>query len=126
MSSATRAAFEVAAHDDGAHVTYLGPEECHLGSKESVKDTARVLGRMFDGIEDRGFSQHDVETLAAFTGVPVWNRLTAQWHPTQMLADMLTMRDHSAKPLTGVSYCCAQNRSHTIKAVMVATAGSGS
>ena len=97
-STRTRSAFEVAAHDQGAHVSYLGPGETQLGKKETVKDTARVLGRMYDGIEFRGFSQRDVETLAEFSGVPVWNGLTDQWHPTQMLADMLTMRDHAAKP----------------------------
>ena len=90
-STRTRSAFEVAAHDEGAHVTYLGPGESQLGHKESVKDTARVLGRMFDGIEYRGFAQESVEILGAFAGVPVWNGLTDTWHPTQMLADILTM-----------------------------------
>src|SRR5271165_5385042 len=80
-STRTRSAFEVAAHDQGAHVTYLGPEESHIGHKETMKDTARVLGRMFDGIEYRGFSQAGIETLGAFAGVPVWNGLTDQWHP---------------------------------------------
>src|SRR6202162_3871041 len=86
-STRTRSAFEVAAHDQGAHVTYLGPDESQFGYKESAKDTARVLGRMFDGIEYRGFSQSTVEELGRFAGVPVWNGLTDQWHPTQMLAD---------------------------------------
>ncbi len=104
-STRTRSAFEVAAHDEGGHVTYLGPGDAHLGRKESVKDTARVLGRMFDGIEYRGPSQDAVELLGAYAGVPVWNGLTDAWHPTQMLADVLTMRDHSAKPLTTVSCC---------------------
>ena len=104
-STRTRSAFEVAAHDEGAHVTYLGPDDSQLGRKESVKDTARVLGRMFDGIEYRGAAQETVETLGAFAGVPVWNGLTDDWHPTQMLADILTMRDHASKPLTEVSYC---------------------
>jgi ornithine carbamoyltransferase len=104
-STRTRAAFEVAAHDEGGHVTYLGPEDTHLGRKESVKDAARVLGRMFDGIEFRGFAQESVEILGAFAGVPVWNGLTDQWHPTQMLADILTMREHAGKPLDLVSYC---------------------
>lgn len=104
-STRTRSAFEVAAHDQGAHVTYLGPEESHIGHKETMKDTARVLGRMFDGIEYRGFSQDTVEVLAQFAGVPVWNGLTDQWHPTQMLADVLTMRDHSQKPLERVVLC---------------------
>ena len=101
-STRTRAAFEVAAHDQGGHVTYLGPDESHLGSGESVKDTARVLGRMYDGIEFRGFTQESVEILGKFAGVPVWNGLTDTWHPTQMLADMLTMRDHAGKPLDAV------------------------
>jgi len=104
-STRTRSAFEVAAHDEGARVTYLGPGDAHLGRKESVKDTARVLGRMFDGIEYRGSSHHAVELLAAHAGVPVWNGLTDDWHPTQMLADVLTMRDHCRKPLTAVSCC---------------------
>ena len=104
-STRTRCAFEVAAHDEGAHVTYLGPGESQLGTKESVKDTARVLGRMFDGIEYRGFSQEAVEQLAEYSGVPVWNGLTDTWHPTQALADMLTMADHAGKPLEQVSFC---------------------
>jgi ornithine carbamoyltransferase len=104
-STRTRCAFEVAAYDEGGHVTYLGPDGSQLGHKESVKDTARVLGRMFDGIEYRGSAQESVETLGAFAGVPVWNGLTDEWHPTQMLADILTMRDHAGKPLTEVSYC---------------------
>ena len=104
-STRTRAAFEVAAHDQGAHVTYLGPGETQIGQKESMRDTARVLGRMYDGIEFRGFAQASVETLAAYAGVPVWNGLTDQWHPTQMLADVLTMRDHARRPLDTVSYC---------------------
>lgn len=104
-STRTRSAFEVAVHDEGGHVTYLGPGDAHLGRKESVKDTARVLGRMFDGIEYRGFSQDAVELLGAHAGVPVWNGMTDAWHPTQMLADILTMRDHSDKPLATVSCC---------------------
>jgi ornithine carbamoyltransferase len=104
-STRTRSAFEVAAHDEGAHVTYLGPGESQLGRKESVKDTARVLGRMFDGIEYRGAAHSDVETLAAWAGVPVWNGLTDDWHPTQALADVLTMRDHAAGPLEAVTFC---------------------
>jgi ornithine carbamoyltransferase len=104
-STRTRAAFEVAAHDEGAHVTYIGPTESQLGRKESMKDTARVLGRMFDGIEYRGAAQQVVETLGAHAGVPVWNGLTDDWHPTQTLADILTMRDHIRKPLTEVAYC---------------------
>ncbi len=104
-STRTRSAFEVAAHDEGAHVTYLGPEDSQLGRKESMKDTARVLGRMFDGIGYRGAAQATVETLGAYAGVPVWNGLTDDWHPTQMLADIMTMRDHTSKPLARVSYC---------------------
>ena len=104
-STRTRAAFEVAAHDQGAHVSYLGPGETQLGRKESMEDTARVLGRMFDGIEYRGFGQDIVETLGRCAGVPVWNGLTDQWHPTQMLADILTFEEHCAKPLDQIAYC---------------------
>jgi ornithine carbamoyltransferase len=104
-STRTRAAFEVAAHDEGADVTYLGPGDAHLGRKESAKDTARVLGRMFDGIEYRGSSHDAVEVLSAYAGVPVWNGLTDASHPTQSLADVMTMRGHSAKPLPRVSCC---------------------
>ncbi|MFB4274895.1 MULTISPECIES: ornithine carbamoyltransferase [unclassified Nonomuraea] len=103
-STRTRCAFEVAAHDQGAHTTYLDPLGSQIGHKESVGDTARVLGRMFDGIEYRGSEQAHVEELAALSGVPVWNGLTDEWHPTQMLADMLTMREHSDRPLREVSY----------------------
>src|SRR4029077_19915752 len=103
-STRTRSAFEVAAHDEGGAVTYIGPGDSQLGRKESMKDTARVLGRMFDGIEYRGSGQEAVETLGAYAGVPVWNGLTDDWHPTQMLADVLTMRDHTSKPLPEVSY----------------------
>jgi ornithine carbamoyltransferase len=98
-STRTRCAFEVAAYDQGAHVTYLGPSGSQLGSKESLKDTARVLGRMYDGIEYRGFGQERVEQLAQYAGVPVWNGLTNEFHPTQILADLLTMMEHSDKPL---------------------------
>ncbi len=119
-STRTRAAFEVAAHDEGAHVTYLGPGDSQLGRKESVKDTARVLGRMFDGIEFRGFSQEAVETLGAWAGVPVWNGLTDTWHPTQMLADVLTMREHAAKPLSDVAYCyLGDGRNNTANSLLV-------
>ncbi|MGB7052223.1 MAG: ornithine carbamoyltransferase [Acidimicrobiales bacterium] len=119
-STRTRSAFEVAAHDQGAHVTYFGPDESQLGRKESMKDTARVLGRMFDGIEFRGFSQSEVETLAQYAGVPVWNGLTDQWHPTQMLADVLTMRDHSWRPLEQVSYCyLGDARNNTANSLLV-------
>jgi ornithine carbamoyltransferase len=104
-STRTRAAFEVAAHDEGAHVTYLGPGETHLGNKETVADVARVLGRMYDGIEYRGAAHETVEILGRYAGVPVWNGLTGTWHPTQMLADMLAMRDHCGKPLAGTCLC---------------------
>lgn len=103
-STRTRCAFEVAAHDQGAHVTYLEPTGSQMGHKETVKDTARVLGRMYDGIEYRGFGQAIVEELAKFAGVPVWNGLTNEWHPTQMLADVLTMTEHCSKPLERISY----------------------
>jgi ornithine carbamoyltransferase len=119
-STRTRSAFEVAAHDEGGHVTYLGPEESQLGSKESMKDTARVLGRMFDGIEYRGFSQESVEVLGEFAGVPVWNGLTDAWHPTQMLADMLTITDHCGKPLPQVSVCyLGDGRNNTARSLLV-------
>lgn len=101
-STRTRCAFEVAAYDQGANVTYLGPSGSHMGAKESMKDTARVLGRMYDGVQYRGFGQHIVETLAQYAGVPVWNGLTDQFHPTQVLADLLTMTEHSDKPLSAI------------------------
>ena len=119
-STRTRSAFEVAAHDEGAHVTYLGPDESQIGHKESIKDTARVLGRMFDGIEYRGYSQEAIETLGAFAGVPVWNGLTDSWHPTQMLADVLTMRDHARKSLNQVSCCyLGDGRNNTANSLLV-------
>jgi ornithine carbamoyltransferase len=104
-STRTRCSFEVAAYDQGAHVTYLGPSGSQIGHKESMKDTARVLGRMFDGIEYRGFAQETVEILGQYAGVPVWNGLTNEFHPTQVLADVLTMMEHSDKPLEQISYC---------------------
>jgi ornithine carbamoyltransferase len=103
-STRTRCAFEVAAYDQGAGVTYLDPGGSQIGHKESMKDTARVLGRMYDGIQYRGSKQEYVEELGAYAGVPVWNGLTDEWHPTQMLADMLTMREHSDKPLHHVAF----------------------
>jgi len=103
-STRTRCAFEVAAYDQGAHVTYLGPSGSQMGDKESMKDTARVLGRMYDGIEYRGFGQKIVEELAQYAGVPVWNGLTNEYHPTQVLADFQTMIEHSDKPLRQVSF----------------------
>src|SRR4051794_32047316 len=104
-STRTMTSFEVAAYDQGAHVTYLGPSGSQIGHKESMKDTARVLGRTFDGIEYRGFSQDTVETLAEYAGVPVWNGLTDEFHPTQILADVLTMSEHTDKHLTDIAYC---------------------
>ena len=103
-STRTRCAFEVGAQDQGAHVTYLGPTGSQIGVKESMKDTARVLGRMFDGIEYRGFKQETVEELAKYAGVPVWNGLTNESHPTQILADFLTMQEHAGKPLDQVTF----------------------
>lgn len=103
-STRTRAGFEVAAHDQGANVTYLGPTGSHIGRKETVKDTARVLGRMFDGIEYRGFGQEVVEELAIHAHVPVWNGLTDAFHPTQILADFLTMQEHAEKPLREIAF----------------------
>lgn len=103
-STRTRCAFEVAAYDQGANVTYLGPSGSQIGHKESMKDTARVLGRMYDGIEYRGFGQKIAEELAQYAGVPVFNGLTDEFHPTQMLADVLTMKEHSNKPLSQIAY----------------------
>src|SRR6478609_7301625 len=104
-STRTRCAFEVAAYDQGAHVTFIGPSGSHMGHKETVKDTARVLGRMYDAIEYRGFAQQTAEELARWAGVPVYNGLTDEWHPTQILADFLTFREHVAKPLNEVVFC---------------------
>ena len=103
-STRTRCAFEVAAYDQGANVTYIDPNSSQIGHKESMKDTARVLGRMYDAIEYRGFKQDVVEELARYAGVPVYNGLTDEYHPTQMIADVLTMREHSDKPLHQISY----------------------
>jgi len=104
-STRTRCAFEVAAYDQGAHVTYLGPTGSQIGQKESMKDTARVLGGMYDGIEYRGYGQDIVEELGKYAGVPVWNGLTNEFHPTQILADFLTMIEHSDKPLNKMVFC---------------------
>jgi len=104
-STRTRCAFEVAAYDQGAHVTYLGPSGSQIGHKETMKDTARVLGRMYDAIEYRGFAQGTVRDLAEHSGVPVYNGLTDRYHPTQILADTLTMREHAGKPLGEIAYC---------------------
>jgi len=103
-STRTRCSFEVAAYDQGAHVTYLDPVSSQMGHKETIRDTARVLGRLYDGIEYRGFDQSIVETLATSAGVPVWNGLTDEFHPTQILADFLTMQEHSGKPLNQISF----------------------
>ncbi len=103
-STRTRCAFETAAYDQGANVTYLGPSGSQMGTKESIKDTARVLGRMYDGIEYRGFEQSKIEELARHAGVPVWNGLTNEYHPTQILADLLTMREHCNKPLSQITF----------------------
>jgi ornithine carbamoyltransferase len=104
-STRTRCAFEVACYDQGAHVTFLGPGETQIGHKETMKDTARVLGKMYDGIQYRGFSQDTVEELGRYAGVPVWNGLTDQFHPTQVLADLLTMREFSNKDLSDIKFC---------------------
>jgi ornithine carbamoyltransferase len=104
-STRTRCAFEVAAYDQGAHVTFIGPSGSHMGHKETTKDTARVLGRMYDAIEFRGFDQSAADELARWAGVPVYNGLTDEWHPTQILADFLTMREHSSKPFNEIAFC---------------------
>ena len=104
-STRTRCSFEVAAYDQGAQVTYLSPDGSQIGHKESIKDTARVLGRLYDGIEYRGYSQQTVEDLSKYSGVPVWNGLTDEFHPTQILADFLTMQEHIDKPLNKISFC---------------------
>ena len=125
-STRTRCAFEVAAYDQGARVTYLGPSGSQLGKKESMKDTARVLGRMYDGIEYRGFGQERVEELAAHANVPVWNGLTNEWHPTQVLADLLTMMEHSDKPLSEVAFAyLGDARNNMGNSLLVAAAKMG-
>lgn len=113
-STRTRTAFEVAAFDQGVHVTYMGPGGSHIGYKETMKDTARVLGRMYDGIEYRGFTQESAEELARYSGVPVWNGLTNEAHPTQVLADLLTMQEHTDKPLKDVSFCFLGDVGHNV------------
>jgi len=125
-STRTRCAFEVAALDQGAHVTYIGPSGSQMGKKESMKDTARVLGRMYDGIEYRGYGQEIVEELAKYAGVPVWNGLTNEFHPTQILADFLTMREHCDKPLHHVSFAyCGDARNNMGNSLMVGAAKMG-
>ena len=119
-STRTMCAFEVGAYDQGAHVTYLGPTGSQIGHKESMQDTARVLGRMYDGIEYRGSAHSNVEILGQYAGVPVWNGLTDEWHPTQMLADILTMRDHADRPLEQVAYCyLGDARNNTANSLLV-------
>jgi len=113
-STRTRIGFEVAAHDQGAHVTYLGPSGTQIGHKESIKDTARVLGRIYDAIEYRGFSQKNVEILAEYSGVPVYNGLTNEYHPTQVLADFLTMTEHCTTPLKEISFCYVGDTSNNV------------
>jgi len=125
-STRTRCAFQTAAYDQGAHVTYLGPTGSQIGKKESMKDTARVLGRMYDGIEYRGFGQNIVEELGKYAGVPVWNGLTNEFHPTQVLADFLTMQEHSEKPLHQVSFAyCGDARNNMGNSLMVGAAKMG-
>lgn len=125
-STRTRCSFEVAAHDQGAHVTYLGPSGSHMGHKESVKDTARVLGRMFDGIEYRGFSQRTVETLAEYSGVPVWNGLTDEDHPTQVLADFLTAKEILKKDYKDLKFVfVGDGRDNVSNALMIGAAKMG-
>ena len=125
-STRTRCAFEVAAHDQGAHVTYLDPTGSQLGHKESVRDTGRVLGRMFDGIEYRGFAHSNVEELARSSGVPVWNGLSDLWHPTQSLCDVFTMIEHSGKASSEISFAYVGDaRNNTANSLLVAGAMSG-
>lgn len=125
-STRTRCAFEVAAYDQGARVTYLGPSGSQIGKKESMKDTARVLGRMYDGIQYRGYGQDIVEELGKYAGVPVWNGLTNEFHPTQILADFMTMMEHSDKPLNQVKFAyCGDARNNMGNSLMVGAAKMG-
>lgn len=125
-STRTRCAFEVAAFDQGAHVTYLGPSGSQIGHKESMKDTARVLGRMYDAIEYRGYGQEIVEELAKFAGVPVWNGLTDDFHPTQILADFMTMTEHIEKPIEEIAFCyLGDARNNVANSLMVGAAKLG-
>ncbi len=121
-STRTRSAFEVAAFDQGAHVTYLGPSGSHIGTKETMKDTARVLGRFYDGIEYRGFAQSDAEVLAKFAGVPVYNGLTDEFHPTQVLADLMTMRENTHKHLSDIAFCFVGDTGGNMAASLMAGA----
>lgn len=125
-STRTRCAFEVAAYDQGANVTYLGPTGSQIGIKESIKDTARVLGRMYDGIQYRGYGQDIVEQLAQYAGVPVWNGLTNEFHPTQILADLLTIQEHCSKPLNKIKLAYLGNaQNNTANSLMVGSAKMG-
>jgi ornithine carbamoyltransferase len=125
-STRTRCAFEVAAFDQGASVTYLDPSGSHIGKKESMKDTARVLGRMYDAIEYRGSAHHLVETLGEFAGVPVWNGLTDDWHPTQSLCDMMTMIEHCPKPASEIAFAyCGDARNNVANSLLIAGAMTG-
>ncbi len=122
-STRTRCAFQTAAYDQGAHITYLGPTGSQMGKKETMKDTARVLGRMYDGIEYRGFGQEIVEELGKYAGVPVWNGLTTEFHPTQVMADFLTMMEHVDKPLHKVAFAyCGDARNNMGNSLMVGAA----
>jgi|SRR5690554_3168843 len=125
-STRTRCAFEVAAYDQGAHVTYLGPSGSQIGNKETMKDTARVLGRFYDAIEYRGFGQEKVQELADFSGVPVWNGLTDEYHPTQVLADFLTIQEHIKKPLNEVVFVyVGDGRNNMANSLMIGSAKLG-
>ncbi len=125
-STRTRCAFEAAAYDQGARVTYLDPAGSQLGKKESIRDTARVLGRMFDGIEYRGFEQERVEELARYAGVPVWNGLTNEFHPTQVLADIMTMQEHCGKPLNQVAFAfLGDGRNNVANSLLIGAAKMG-
>ncbi len=125
-STRTRCAFEVAAYDQGAHVTYLGPTGSQIGKKETMKDTARVLGRMYDGIEYRGFGQPIVEELGKYAGVPVWNGLTNEYHPTQILADLLTIMENISKPLEDVIFTyVGDGRNNMANSLMIGCAKMG-
>ena len=125
-STRTRCAFEVAAYDQGASVSYLGPSGTQIGHKESMKDTARVLGRMYDGIQYRGFGQEQVEILGTHAGVPVWNGLTNEWHPTQSLCDVMTMLEHTSKPAEDVALAyCGDARNNVGNSLLIASAMTG-
>lgn len=125
-STRTRCAFEVAAHDQGANVTYIGPVGSHMGVKESIKDTAKVLGRMYDAIEYRGSGQTIIEELAKYAGIPVWNGLTNEAHPTQVLADLMTMSEHGEKPLHNLSLCyCGDGRNNMAYSLLLGAAKMG-